>query len=259
MRPSSVEASFSVTSGRPVVTRWRKPARTSAASSASTPSSTAIPAARSLATPWPFTRGSGSWAAITTRAMPAAIRASVQGACGRGGSRVPASRRRWRRAPPRPPWRAPAARRAAARRGAVTARPTTRPFCTMTQPTEGFGQVLPSPRRARARAARICARSSSIMRNDRPRRRGERRPAARTRQGNGLVAGRPRGAAYGPCGSSRLSDLHGGRAEDHGGTFPVRRVSAPPRSSGIHHCIPCGCARHVPCRRTRRHDSTLPQ
>ena len=45
--------------------------------------------------------------------------------------------------------------------GAVTARPTTRPSLTTTQPTEGLGQVLPSPRRASASAARIWATSSA--------------------------------------------------------------------------------------------------
>jgi hypothetical protein len=51
----------------------------SSASAWSTPVSTAIPAARSFARPWPLTRGSGSPVATTTRAIPAAISASVQG------------------------------------------------------------------------------------------------------------------------------------------------------------------------------------
>src|SRR5271165_6183701 len=42
---------------------------------------------------------------------------------------------------------------------AVTARPTTRPSRTTTQPTEGLGQVVPRPRRASASAARMCAAS----------------------------------------------------------------------------------------------------
>src|SRR5881227_4318875 len=33
----------------------------------------------------------------------------------------------------------------------------------MTQPTEGFGQVVPRPRRARASAARIIARSVEVL------------------------------------------------------------------------------------------------
>src|SRR5690242_12168652 len=44
--------------------------------------------------------------------------------------------------------------------GAVTARPTTLPSLTITQPTDGLGQLLPSPRRASPRAARICEKSS---------------------------------------------------------------------------------------------------
>ena len=79
IRPSSVVASFSVTSGRPARMRWVKPASTSCASGSSTPSSTSMPAARSRAMPWLSTRVSGSRVATTTRAMPAAISASVQG------------------------------------------------------------------------------------------------------------------------------------------------------------------------------------
>src|SRR5215475_4852855 len=44
---------------------------------------------------------------------------------------------------------------------AVTARATTRPSLTTTQPTDGLGQVLPRPRRARASAARMWAASSA--------------------------------------------------------------------------------------------------
>ncbi len=51
MRPSRVEASFSVTNGRPNRTRLKKPAFTSSASAASNPSSTTMPAARSRAMP----------------------------------------------------------------------------------------------------------------------------------------------------------------------------------------------------------------
>src|SRR5258708_15887454 len=50
--------------------------------------------------------------------------------------------------------------------GAVTARPTTRPSFTTTQPTDGLGQVLPTPRRASARAAHICAASSACEGRD---------------------------------------------------------------------------------------------
>ena len=79
MRPSSEAAIFSVTIGRPAVMRVRKPRLSATASAARQPTSTATPAARSAATPAPFTRGSGSSAATTTRATPAAISASVQG------------------------------------------------------------------------------------------------------------------------------------------------------------------------------------
>jgi len=41
----------------------------------------------------------------------------------------------------------------------VQPRPTTCPFLTMTQPTDGLGQTAPRPRRASASAARIAARS----------------------------------------------------------------------------------------------------
>ena len=50
-----------------------------AASFASTPLRTSMPAAASRAWPRPPTRGSGSSTAETTRAMPAAITASAQG------------------------------------------------------------------------------------------------------------------------------------------------------------------------------------
>src|SRR5262249_42788104 len=43
--------------------------------------------------------------------------------------------------------------------GWVHPRPATLPFFTMTQPTAGFGQTAPSPRRASASAARIASRS----------------------------------------------------------------------------------------------------
>src|SRR5216683_1223382 len=43
--------------------------------------------------------------------------------------------------------------------GCVQPRPTTRPSLTMTQPTAGLGQTVPSPRPAKASAARIELRS----------------------------------------------------------------------------------------------------
>ncbi|MDQ1079795.1 hypothetical protein QE401_002321 [Pseudoroseomonas cervicalis] len=79
MRPSSVLASFSVSSGRLWVSRLVKPALIARASASSSPVETAMPAARSCSMPPPSTRGSGSRIATTTRATPAAISASVQG------------------------------------------------------------------------------------------------------------------------------------------------------------------------------------
>ncbi len=79
IRPSSVDASLRVTSGRRSVTRRMKPAATSAASSRNSPSSTAMPASRRRSKPAPSTRGSGSRRATTTRATPAATSASAQG------------------------------------------------------------------------------------------------------------------------------------------------------------------------------------
>ena len=79
IRPSSEAASFSVSIGRPVVSRLRNPRLSATASVARQPTSTASPAARSRSTPWPSTRGSGSSIATTTRATPAATSASVQG------------------------------------------------------------------------------------------------------------------------------------------------------------------------------------
>jgi len=79
IRPSRLCASFSVTIGRPLRTRLRKPFCNACASAAITPSATSIPAARRIAWPRPETRGSGSAVAVTTRATPAATRASAQG------------------------------------------------------------------------------------------------------------------------------------------------------------------------------------
>ncbi len=79
MRPSSVEASFSVTSGRRCSSRETNPAAMSEASARSNPSCTAMPAACRRAMPAPSTLGSGSRSATTTRAMPASISASAQG------------------------------------------------------------------------------------------------------------------------------------------------------------------------------------
>lgn len=77
--PSSEAASLTVTNGRPVVMRRKKPLLSACASSSQTPSVTSIPAACRRAMPCPATSGLGSRQATTTRATPAAISASAQG------------------------------------------------------------------------------------------------------------------------------------------------------------------------------------
>ena len=77
--PSALVASFSATSGRRWRIRAKKPAFSRQASASRQPTSTAMPAARSRAMPLPSTRGSGSTAATTARAMPAASMRSAQG------------------------------------------------------------------------------------------------------------------------------------------------------------------------------------
>src|SRR5215211_3933011 len=157
MRPSSDDASLRWNSGRPARRRSRKPALISAASRAPSPTSTAMPASRSRACPWPFTEGFGSSMADTTRATPARTRASAHGGdlpkCEQGSSVTytvasraasPALLSASTSACGRPP-------------SCVRPRATMRPSLTMTQPTAGFGQVRPSERRASASAARIMA------------------------------------------------------------------------------------------------------
>jgi hypothetical protein len=79
MRPSRLIAHLAITHGFFCSTSLRKGAVSRVASRSQSPASTAMPAARSAAMPPPFTAGKGSRAAITTRAMPAATTASVQG------------------------------------------------------------------------------------------------------------------------------------------------------------------------------------
>ena len=78
--PSSVIADFRVTSGVRVRIYFANHSFSFMASSSKIPSTTSIPAARSLAKLAPPTRGLGSGMAATTRAMPAAMSASAQGA-----------------------------------------------------------------------------------------------------------------------------------------------------------------------------------
>jgi hypothetical protein len=79
VRPSSVAASFTRTHGRARSMREKKPRLSSRAWSRISPTSTAMPAARSRASPAPSTCGNGSSEAATTRATRAAISASAQG------------------------------------------------------------------------------------------------------------------------------------------------------------------------------------
>ena len=79
MHPSKVVAIFKVTSGRPLVTREKKPSFISRAKSPITPTSTSIPASRNLVTPRPDTLGSGSSTATTQREIPASISLSAHG------------------------------------------------------------------------------------------------------------------------------------------------------------------------------------
>ena len=77
--PSMVIAHFAIIHGRPLVTRLWNGAIKLPAASASTPTSTWIPASVSFAIPRPETSGLGSTQPITTRATLASISASAQG------------------------------------------------------------------------------------------------------------------------------------------------------------------------------------
>ena len=79
--PSRVIATLSATQGRRVVMYFRKMRFCSRISASSRPASTATPCARRISMPLPPTSGLGSVAPTTTRAMPAARMASVQGGC----------------------------------------------------------------------------------------------------------------------------------------------------------------------------------
>ena len=78
-KPSRVRASLRCRAGRPRVTRVTWPIWSRAASSRNRPVSTATPPCRRRSWPRPATRGSGSSRALTTRAIPEARTASVQG------------------------------------------------------------------------------------------------------------------------------------------------------------------------------------
>src|SRR5450631_1128408 len=117
-------------------------------SSSSTPQTTSIPAFFRAARPPPRTLGLGSLMPATTRLTPALISASLQGGVfpvWQQGSRVtytsapcasdPAISKAWISA-----WGVPAF--------LCHPSPTIRPSRTMTQPTAGLGEVLPTPLRA---------------------------------------------------------------------------------------------------------------
>ena len=168
--PSSVVASFSVTSGRPRRWRIRKPALISAASSAPSPVSTAMPARAQpgdalagdarigILERRPPTRGdAGGDQRVGAGRGLAPMAAGLEGDIGGGAARRGPARRSASVSPcGRPP-------------GWVQPRPTTRPrdpartrprdpsLDRETQPTAGLGQTVPSPRRASASAARISA------------------------------------------------------------------------------------------------------
>ena len=77
--PSALTAHFSVTYGRSCTTRATNGAIICRHSASSTPVVTSTPAARSIATPRPFTGGLGSSVPTTTRATFAAISRGAHG------------------------------------------------------------------------------------------------------------------------------------------------------------------------------------
>ena len=79
VRASKLIAIFKRIKGRPRSKREKNPTLSSRAAAASTPTDTSIPADRSRSIPPPATRGFGSTLLHTTRATPAAIRASAHG------------------------------------------------------------------------------------------------------------------------------------------------------------------------------------
>jgi hypothetical protein len=160
---SRLAAALAITSGRPWVCKSVNPPFRRRASSASRPTSTCTPCARSSSKPWPQTRGFGSGIAATTRLMPAAMMRLVQG-------------------PVRPVWQhgsrltnivAPRARSPASSIAKISACgrpargwrpcPTTMPSGdTITAPTIGFGVVTPSLRAAWNNARRMKSASVTV-------------------------------------------------------------------------------------------------
>ena len=160
--PSRLIAHLAITHGRPRSTKVRKGAVRRVASCSRRPTSTVSPARSSATMPPPATAGNGSRAAITTRLMPAAITASVQGGVlpwWQQGSSVTKSV-------------APRARGPAASNAMISACGPPKSAChpspmtcwwlapsrtATTAPTIGLGSTRPSPRRASSNARVIAA------------------------------------------------------------------------------------------------------
>ena len=162
LRPSRVVANFQVTKGRPVSTAKVQTRLRERASSASSPPTTSIPAARRVSAA-PAATGLGSLWACTTRRTPAAMRA-------------------WAHGPVRPVWlqgsrvttavvpraRSPARARASASAWAVPAprwwpSATVRPSSSSrTHPTRGLGPVGTPGLAASSRARRMALSSAAV-------------------------------------------------------------------------------------------------
>ena len=165
-RPSSDAAIFRVTSGRPVAAQVRNGEATARARSSSSPSATttSMPASVRMRTPWPRVRSNGSRVPTTTREIPAAMTASVQGpvrpVCEQGSSvhtsvaplvASPAAAIAWGSACGVP--------------GPVCQpSPTTTPSRAMTAPTAGLGLTCPRARSARPHALMSRVRSAAVGR-----------------------------------------------------------------------------------------------
>ena len=163
--PSRVMAYFSTTKGRPVVMKWKNTSLRCRHPSSRTPVSTTVPASRSCAHPWPATKGFGSRAPTTTRAMPASRIASVQGGVlpqWQHGSSVtyrvlPAGSSAHAASASRSAWGWPHA--------VCQPSPMMRPSFTITAPTSGFGLVQPVPLSASASARAMKASSRASCSN----------------------------------------------------------------------------------------------
>ncbi|MNP61140.1 hypothetical protein D3C76_1562940 [compost metagenome] len=79
VRPSRLAPSLTVTCGKAVRIRLKKPGLSASASALSRPKSVLMPASDNMRNPRPPTWGLGSTMAATTRVTPALISASAQG------------------------------------------------------------------------------------------------------------------------------------------------------------------------------------